>query len=179
MLTFPQVLVPAELVGSSDFRAETGDRIEVLLTTGSDHWTPAAGPDAAVPIPGSVDMLLTGVALPFDHLRPLGGWALAVDGIPIYVASSYPNPSPQPGRRVELRGTLEVADGYLVDEVQEALPAPATRSWLIRRILHFDPRSRKTQPDPVTSIRWTADPCSYLIDLTTPAAATKRPAQAR
>ncbi|GIF08555.1 hypothetical protein [Actinoplanes siamensis] len=173
-LTLPGVLVTAGLVGSSDFRAQVGGRTVLTLEAHGDHWAPGEDLNPSVTaLPrssaGPTELLLTGIALPFVRTCPLGGWVLDVDGVPIHVGTSYPDPPPAAGQRVRFRGTVEVADGYVADEVQAALRRPTDRSWLVQRIVRLKPVTgggqRTVRPEPITSIRHTADSSSYLIDL--------------
>ncbi|BCY11724.1 hypothetical protein L3i22_068120 [Actinoplanes sp. L3-i22] len=165
------VLVAAELVGSSGFRAETGKWTTLSLESYGARWSPAS--DRAASAVEPTELLLTGVLLPFARPCLLGGWVLDVDGVPIHVGASPPDaPLPRPGQRVEVRGPVGVADDYVVDEVQRALQRRTAREWLVRRIVRHRPFTaggvRRIRPEVVPSIRHTADTSSYLIDLRAP-----------
>jgi hypothetical protein len=87
----PGVLVPAELVGGSEFRARVGAQMPLALAAYCRYRVPASEQDrrgpAAAPAPGA-ELLLTGTAVPFVRACRLGGWMLELAGIPIHVTEA-------------------------------------------------------------------------------------------
>ena len=159
---------------------------------------PDANEEARVAVDGrafSVDeLVLTGVAVPFERSCQLGGWVLEIAGVPVYVTeasgaagrhvvtgvndrhpgSDPEEPFPDRGAWVRVRGTVTVADDYEVDEVEQALQRSMQRPWRVQRIVRLSPPGHRggtlrTDPRQVEAIRHTGDASSYLIDLVGPA----------
>ncbi|MBG0569313.1 hypothetical protein [Actinoplanes aureus] len=200
-LMLPRVLVSADLVGSSGFRAQVGAEVSLALEIYCRHRVRALDQEPR-PAPArrraggesADELVLTGVAVPFERTCPLGGWVLDVAGIPTYIieASEAPGPNvipgindrdpdsdpeepfPNRGAWVQVRGNVSVADGYVVDEIEQALQRSVERPWLVERIVRLVPagyghRTLHTHPQQVEEIRHTGDTSSYLLDLVTPA----------
>ena len=165
-ISLPGVLVGADLVGSSDFQAQTGSRVSLALEAYCYDWADASEEHRqhpvihrAAPFEPQDKLLLTGVVLPLSRPCELGGWVLDLAGIPIHVTNAQDrsgssvlaapdenNPrsqshyaSPVPGTWVRIEGTVSIADDYVVDEVEQSLQRPVERPWLVQRIVRLVP----------------------------------------
>ncbi|MCM4076624.1 hypothetical protein [Paractinoplanes hotanensis] len=199
-LIVPRVLVGPGLVGSSDFRTKLD--AEVLLALEiycrhrvhvSDQGGHQASVSRSADVGSTDELILTGVAVPFEGPCRLGGWVLQVAGIPVHVteasatagpgviagindrdpASDPEEPIPDRGAWVRVRGNVSVADGYVVDEVEQALQRSVQRLWRVHRIVRLVPTGYRngmqhTRPQEVEAIRHTRDASSYLLDLVAP-----------
>jgi hypothetical protein len=176
-LSLPGVLVAADLVGSAGFRTQVGDKISVALEAYSYHWASASDEERDQPVlpetSGSdhhTELLLTGVVLPLARPCELGGWVLDLGGVPIHVTDDQNGheAGPAAGTWVRIRGTLNVADDYVVDEVERALQRTLTHPWLVKRIVRLIPYGygeAKFHSQYTESIDHTGDASSYLLDL--------------
>ena len=127
---------------------------------------------------------MTGVAVPFENSVFEGGWLLDVADVLVHVkeapagpfgrdvGSDPPLPTPAPGTRVQVRGQLGLADGFVVDEIAPDLLPRAERSWRVDRIVRIPPsrpRSASAKPafhDDVDAIDTRTNNAGYLLDLT-------------
>ncbi|MBG0566455.1 hypothetical protein [Actinoplanes aureus] len=150
-------------------------RHRTAISEQDHHTEPVQPPPPAAP---AGELALTGTAVPAVELGWLGGWLFEVAGIPLHVteASAGPGviagvndreagsdpaePPPAPGTRVHMRAVVSVADGYVVDEVEQAWNRPMTRPWLVQRIVRLRPARR--------SVAHTGVNNDYLIDLASP-----------
>lgn len=176
-LSLPDVLVASDLVGSSGFRARVGGEVSVTLTAHSYHWEHVPEGDSrpwvvqgasSTGLPA--EMVLTGVVLPLTGTPELGGWVLDLAGVPIHVtAQDEGAAAPDPGTWVRLRGTVSVADDYIVDEVEPALRRPMAHRWRVQAITRLVPTGgqgeRTLRAQPAEAIDRTADSSAYLVDL--------------
>lgn len=193
----PGVFVAPELVGSSDFRTSVGAEVPLALEIYCRHRAYVSRQDGnhtpvrrSAGAASTAELMLTGVAIAFESTCQLGGWMLEVAGIPVYVTeapatagpkviagvndgapdSDPEEPFPDPGAWVRVRGSVSVADDYVVDEVERASQRSMQRLWRVQRIVRLAPTgyeigSQLTEPQPVEAVRNTGDPSSYLLDL--------------
>ncbi|WP_213005743.1 hypothetical protein [Paractinoplanes toevensis] len=201
-LILPGVLVAPGLVESSDFRTEVGTEVPLALEIYCRHRARVSNQEGRqAPVRRSADagtadeLILTGVAVPFASTCRLGGWLLEVVGIPVYVTEATAGPGviagvndrdpdsdpeeplPDRGAWVRVRGSVSVADGYVVDEVERASQRSVQRLWRVQRIERLMPTdyrsgNRRAYPQQVEAVRHTGDSSSYLLDLVAAATAS-------
>jgi len=200
----PGVFVAPGLVGSSGFRTKLDAEVLLALeiycrhrVRASDHDSRQAPVSRAADAGSTDELILTGVAVPFEGTCRLGGWMLQVADIPVHVteatagpgviagvndrdpASDPEEPVPDRGAWVRVRGNVSVADGYVVDEVEQASQRSVQRLWRVQRIVRLVPAGyrsgmRHTYPQQVEAVRHTRDSSSYLLDLVAPPPPTQR-----
>ncbi|MFC4069047.1 hypothetical protein [Actinoplanes subglobosus] len=151
--------------------------MSVTLTAHSYRWDHVAEGDrrpevvrATSSSDQQAEIFLTGVVLPLNGTSELGGWVLDLAGVPIHVtAQDETEAAPDAGTWVRLRGTVSVADDYVVDELEPALRRPMAYRWRVQAITRLVPTGghgeRRFRAQPAEAIVRTAEASGYLVDL--------------
>ncbi|HWS34752.1 MAG TPA: hypothetical protein VN408_18670 [Actinoplanes sp.] len=161
------VLVDAAQVGSADFRARVGAEVSFGLSLYC-HSRVVAGPDTGQP-PGLVGLVVPAVRDSF-----YGGWVLTAGDVPFHVTE--PSTSAEVAfiaevreriglTRVGVEGTLSVADGHIVDEVQDRWDLDMNRTWLVNRIVRITRGGHRYE---IPEIEFDPTGSDYLIDIEGP-----------